>query len=489
MMHFQSLSKLTILLHVLLLTNVAFAVPISVRSRDVDLDARDMVFEDLIYRSDGYDYDLDLRDPRDMVFEDLVYRSDGYDYDLDLRELPPRDLDFDEVLLSRAVNKIAEKAYQEHPGTEKQALGTRTANAAKQGAAIGIWQDKDKAKSDKKAGKTPAPAPANAKQAGIANNIAKAQGQKKVASERKAKQNNAYKQKISHAYQQDSEGKLGTMRKSEKNKNAKAAGDRAITQVQKDNKADRQAKWNAAKKTPAQAAAAKAQKAKDRADRKAGVPSAKPAGPPTQPKKPKNVKPSAEDRKAAVAHLKSSGQRMQNTEGIPHRKDTYGIPNGQKNGVMQHKNVTGKDVRKGVFMSNVNAPNPIAPPGATGGGRPGSFRNDPYSPTHPDKNLAGKPPFPGVAPNAGQEYPVLAGSPVGWTGRGPVGAGRVITEPKGGAGGKDKFHGVIAHDPSRKGDKTDHYVIPKKHDHVAAEAEKARLAAEKAKKKAEEKKG
>lgn len=125
------------------------------------------------------------------------------------------------------------------------------------------------------------------------------------------------------------------------------------------------------------------------------------------------------------------------------------------------KDISGKDVRKAVMMSNVNSANPV---GQRNKEQPKKYNNDPYSPHHPDSELAGKPTIPGLPAGKGVEYPVLSGSHTGWTGGRTqnVGTARVITENGAGKGGNDKFHGVIAHDMTKGGDLHDHYLATKK---------------------------
>lgn len=195
---------------------------------------------------------------------------------------------------------------------------------------------------------------------------------------------------------------------------------------------------------------------------------------PPKPKAPKPPKMSADEKKAAADHLKAAGEKMRATTGIPNRKDTYKdsspTPNDaaaksksiitnsvpKANDAAAKKDISGKDVRKAVFNSNVNEARPIG----RNGKHPKQFNNDPYSPTHKVTTLAGKPVIPGLGAGNGREFPVLSGSPTGWTGTQPVGAARVITE-KGQGGNPDKFHGVIAHDKTKGGDDHDHYLIPK----------------------------
>ena len=158
------------------------------------------------------------------------------------------------------------------------------------------------------------------KVASIANNMVKAQGQKATAASKKKNLNAKTQAKGETAYV-GTEGKD----KNTKKKERKAAGDREVTKAQKDRKTARTAKWEAQKKTPDQKAAKKAEKAKNRADRKALKPDAKPAGPTKTDSKKEKITP--EEKAAAAKHLKASAVRMQNTENIPGRKDSYTVSN------------------------------------------------------------------------------------------------------------------------------------------------------------------
>ena len=86
--------------------------------------------------------------------------------------------------------------------------------------------------------------------------------------------------------------------------------------------------------------------------------------------------------------------------------------------------------------------------------QPKTFRNDPYSASHPDASIRGKQPIDNPTGARLQEYPVKPQGQ-GWVGTGSVGAHRVITSSE---GGHDTFHGVIGHDKTRGGDKDDHYL-------------------------------
>jgi hypothetical protein len=85
--------------------------------------------------------------------------------------------------------------------------------------------------------------------------------------------------------------------------------------------------------------------------------------------------------------------------------------------------------------------------------QPKTFNNAPYAATH--GTLANQRPLPQTARKL-KEYPVIKGSPNGWTGNGQVGALRTITYKNGG----QRHAAVIGHDtsPARGGDERDHYV-------------------------------
>jgi len=280
------------------------------------------------------------------------------------------------------------------------------------------------------------------------NNVIKAQGQKQEKAQKKANANNKTAEKAAgkanaatpkpakpadpkDPKQVAAYKKAGDDRK----KAATKAGSQAVTQAVKDKKTQRTEKWASKPKGPATGpkpqgpARTKDQKAADRATKQA-------------------------DRKATGQHLKEAGKVTKNTEGLPGRKDSYTVAADNGKGTKQ---VSGKDVRKAVFNSNANQKYPVGQPGKE---QPKTFNNDPYSPKHPDPKLAGKPTIPGLPPKKGVEYPVLSGSKSGWTGDQNPGSARVITQ-KGGPGQPDKLNGVIAHDPSKKGDSSDHYLVQK----------------------------
>jgi len=197
------------------------------------------------------------------------------------------------------------------------------------------------------------------------------------------------------------------------NNKAKA---QAITQAQKNGKAERTKKWEDAKgkKGPAQG--------------------------------PAKTKLSQDEKNQVKGALRDAAHRMQNTANIPHSKDKFTVGG--------HTS-TGKEVRKSVMNSYLHGPTPI---GRNDNKLPKEFRNDPYSASHGDASLRGKRPIDNPTGAKLHEYPVTKQGQ-GWIGSGAVGPHRAITSNK---DGHDTFHGVIGHDTSRGGDKDDHYLATHK---------------------------
>ncbi|KAJ2912455.1 hypothetical protein MD484_g7957, partial [Candolleomyces efflorescens] len=211
--------------------------------------------------------------------------------------------------------------------------------------------------------------------------------------------------------------------------------ERALTQARKDRKADRGKQWGAKANSPAQKAATKAAAAGRRQERQRnGAPS-----PANQAKLAKNVKPTKQEKKNVKDRFQAARQKYGQTQGMPGRGQTATVgPN----------SASGREVRNSVFNSYLHQKNPIGMQRL-----PKKFNNDPYSPTH--GTLANQRPLPATARKL-KEYPVIKGSPNGWTGNGPVGALRTVTYKNGGR----RNAAVIGHDtsPARGGNADDHYV-------------------------------
>jgi hypothetical protein len=210
-------------------------------------------------------------------------------------------------------------------------------------------------------------------------------------------------------------GKSPSQRKELHQKANNKAKAQAVTHAQKTAKADRTAKWGAAKGKPGPA-----------------------------PKAPK-TKLDKHEKGQVKGALKDAAHKMKNTANIPHKNDKFTVGG--------HTS-TGKDVRKAVMNSHLHAPAPV---GRGDNKLPKEFRNDKYSPTHGDASLRGQRPINNPTGAKLHEYPVTKQGQ-GWVGSGAVGPHRAVTSN---SGGKDTFHGVIGHDTSRGGDKDDHYLATK----------------------------
>ncbi|KAF8159672.1 hypothetical protein B0H34DRAFT_413223 [Crassisporium funariophilum] len=229
--------------------------------------------------------------------------------------------------------------------------------------------------------------------------------------------------------------------------NIKKATERAKSQARKKAKADRTEFWKS--KMPSNDAERKsrqaAKKAKKEANRIAGIPKGLAVTPPTK-SKPK-FKLSKQDKKDVSKALCDAAEKMDKTQNVPGRKDTYTVGT---------SSWSGKDVRKAIMNTYVHSPYPIGPKYRE---TPKQFRNDPYVPNHNDASLRGQRPLnaPQVngAPPIFFEYPITK-TPAGWQGtKGSPGTGRAITYHN---GVNDVFHGVIGHDDSRGGVTGDHYL-------------------------------
>ncbi|KAJ2922776.1 hypothetical protein H1R20_g14331, partial [Candolleomyces eurysporus] len=230
-----------------------------------------------------------------------------------------------------------------------------------------------------------------------------------------------------------------------KDKQAQKGIGQAITKAVKDKKDKNRSKLEAKKKTPAQAAKSKEEKAQRRKDRKA---TGAPAPPPKAPgkkaveKKDKKAITSAERNQVKDA-FKKADRKKKEIGNLPGRKDTFEVGKNK---------FSGKDVRQGVFNSYLHKGHPVGDSPANK--NPKTFNNSPYSATHPDPNLRNKPAIPAPGYRKGREYPIKTNSHNGYTGSGPVGAGRVVTYKD----GAKKEVAVIGHDASKGGDPTDHYL-------------------------------
>jgi len=242
----------------------------------------------------------------------------------------------------------------------------------------------------------------------------KKQAQKQTANTAKTKVNKKIMQNVPKvkAPAHETEGKSSAERKVLHQKANDKAKAQAITQTQKNKKADRAKMWEDAKgkKGPAQG--------------------------------PSKTKLNDAEKDQVRGALKGAAQRMKNTANIPHNKDEFTVGG--------HTS-TGKEVRKAVMNSHLHDAVPI---GRGDNKLPKEFRNDPYSPSHGDASLRGKHPIDNPTGAKLKEFPVTK-QVQGWIGSGAVGPHRVITSNK---DGHDTFHGVVGHDTSRSGDKDDHYL-------------------------------
>ncbi|KAF8877455.1 hypothetical protein CPB84DRAFT_1752159 [Gymnopilus junonius] len=245
----------------------------------------------------------------------------------------------------------------------------------------------------------------------------KGQSRRKDATERKRKANEKIEHSVSRVRAPDH--LTAGLSSSERAKLHQAAHDRAraqaVTHSQKASKEERRKKWESSAGS-------------SRKDRPSG----------------RTRYPSPSDRHRTASSLRDANHRMQHTENIPHRHDSFSVGG---------HSTSGRHVRQAVGNSILYHHDPV---GRGDNRNPKPFRNDAYSSSHGDHSLRGTHPI-SSSSHSGRplhEYPVTSGHS-GYYGSGRPGPARVITSH---ADGRDVFHGVVGHDPRRGGDHDDHYM-------------------------------
>ncbi|RXW13835.1 hypothetical protein EST38_g12020 [Candolleomyces aberdarensis] len=220
---------------------------------------------------------------------------------------------------------------------------------------------------------------------------------------------------------------------------------RVLGQARIDRKAAKTQEWAAKKKTPQGKIATQNDAASRRQVRKqTGAPS-----PSNQVKLAKNVKLTKQEKNNIKNRFQAARHKFSQTQGIPTRGQTVTV------GSKLQGQADGRAARQAVFNNYLHQKTPI---GRHADSRhPKSFKNARYSGTHGNANLRGTRPLPQNGKKL-REFPLIRGSPKGWTGGKNVGPLRAVTYKQGG----QRRAAVIGHDLDRGGDHNDHYLATSK---------------------------